>query len=320
MRLLARASANDAVSEINIICPPQVAHYLTNYQRKDIILIEEETKKSIVITADSAMTGDDVRIDCVNARGSKVASETGKQKRSKLKTVSLEAYLKAGNIKDSETKSSDEQPSEDETAKPKRRRRRRRSSAAKKTDETTENTDAEIKTDEPDEKPADKPVTTKKTAKKTTDKKNTDPREVDETKAEEKDDDTPKKPSRSRGRRRRSSAKKTTEKTETVEKSETAPETDNGEPDKDSTKKTAKKTAKKTSKRAKKSTSARRKPSSQTTKDAKDEPNGNDELPAVIPPSKLREEFEARRLEEQKGKPPKKTLLEAMGFDDTSDK
>ena len=38
---------------------------------------------------------------------------------------------------------------------------------------------------------------------------------------------------------------------------------------------------------------------------------------AIKSTEKLREEFEARQRQEQKGKPPQKTLLEAMGFGDS---
>jgi ribonuclease E len=279
MRLLTRAVANKDVVEINIICPPQVAHYLANYQRKDIILIEEKTEKTIVITADSEMTGDDVQIKCVNARGSKIASES-KHKRSKPKTVHLEAFLK-------DQPSDTEPQSSDDSAKPassKKTRRRRRSGGAKKTTETKDATDDKTKTAEPE--------------KETTD---TD----GDTKGKDKETDTAKKSAKSSRRRRRSGSKRKTEKTE---KTETA------EPKKESTEKPEKKT----SKRAKKSTPAKRK--APRKKPGQKQQSSNDDPPAVTPPSKLREEFEAKRLEEQKGKPPQKTLLEAMGFDDKADK
>jgi ribonuclease E len=344
MRLLARASGNADVTEINITCPPQVAHYLANYQRRDVIQLEEQTQKTIIITADREMTGDDVRIDCVNARGSKVASESGKHKRSKLKTVSLESYLKTEAKEASATKTTEpaeDHPDGEETAKPKRTRRRRRSGAAKKAAATTETaetkTETETETTEPAEKTSDEPAKkksrrTRRTRKKTTDKpakadetdtdeKSTDEKRTDEKKTDDKDSDAAKKPSRSRGRRRRSSSKKTTETTETaekIEKTETVTKAGKAKPAKGkSDKESTEKSAKKAPKRAKKSKSTRRKA-------PKSKPGGkeiaNDAEPlAVIPPSKMREEFEARRLEEQKGKPPQKTLLEAMGFDDKAD-
>jgi ribonuclease E len=355
MRLLARASGNADVTEINITCPPQVAHYLANYQRRDMIELEEQTKKTIIITADREMTGDDVRIDCVNARGSKIASESGKHKRSKLQTISLEAYLKAEGKDTSAPKTTEpveDQPDGEETAKPKRTRRRRRSGSAKNTAPTTTETaetktETEIETTEPAEKTSEEPPKkksrrTRRTRKKTTDKaakadetdtdeKNTDETKTDETKTDEtktdekktddKDSDVAKKPSRSRGRRRRSSSKKTTETTETAEKTETTEtvtKADKAKPAKDkSDKESTEESTKKAPKRAKKSKSTRRKPSQ--SKPAGEKTSGDAEPPAVIPPSKMREEFEARRLKEQKGKPPQKTLLEAMGFDDKAD-
>ena len=298
MRLLARASANEDVAEINVTCPPQVAHYLANYQRKDIILIEEKTAKTIVITADSKMTGDDVQIECVNARGSKIGGEAGKHKRGKLKTVKLEAFLDERAKKNASAKPTDtKQQTGDDSARPKpsptqKTRRRKRSSTAKKAAGTKDSTDA--KTGEPAKKTTDKPAKTTRTGKKKTDK----PAETDKKKT-----DTPTKAAKSSKHRRRTSSKRTTEKT------------DKGAPPEDST---TKKSARKTSKRAKKSKSARRKPSRGAP--ARDQKTSNDELPAVTTPSQLREEFEARQREEQKGKPPQKTLLEAMGFDDKSDK
>ncbi|MBL7220696.1 MAG: Rne/Rng family ribonuclease [Phycisphaerae bacterium] len=288
MRLLARASVNEAVSKIDITCPPQVAHYLANYQRKDIILIEEATAKTIVITADSEMTGDDVQIKCINARGSNIASETGKHNRGKLQTVKLEAFLDEQARKNSSTKPADtEQQTGDDSARPapsKKTRRRRRSGTAKKASETKDRTDAETKTGEPAGKTTDKPA-----------------------KTGEKKTDTPTKSAKSGKRRRRTNSKRTTGKT------------DEGEPRKDSTKEPAEKptgkSAKKTSKRAKKSKSVRKRRKPSREKPAKKQETGSDDLPAVTPPSQLREEIEARRLEQQKGKPPQKTLLEAMGFD-----
>ena len=303
MRLLSKASANEDVAEINITCPPSVAHYLANSQRKDILLIEEKIAKTIVITADSEITGDDVQIECINARGSKIASETGKHdKHGKLKTVRLEAFLNEQAQKSESAKPTDaEKQTDDDSAKPsssQKTRRRRRSSTAKKAAETKDSTDA--KTSKPEKKTTDKPAKTTKTGKKTTDQ----PAETDEKKT-----DTPTKAAKSKRRRSRTSSKRTTRKT------------DEGAPDKESTKESSKEStkesAKKTSKRAKRSRSARRKPS--RGEPAKDQKTSDDELPAVTPPSQLREEIEARRLEQQKGKPPQKTLLEAMGFDDKAD-
>jgi len=297
MRLLARASINEDVSEIDIKCPPQVAHYLTNYQRRDIILIEEKTAKTIVITADSEMTGDDVQIECINARGSKIAGETGKHKRGKLKTAKLETFLdeRARKIASPKPTGARKQTGDD-SAKPsasKKTPRPRRSKTAKKAAETKGSTDA--KTGKDAKKATDKPAKTAKTAK-TAKKKTEKPVETDKKRT-----DKPAKAAKSDKRRRRTSSKRTSEKT------------DENTPGKASTKESAKKTPR----RAKKSKSARRKPSREEP--AKDQKAGDGELPAVTLPSQLREEIEARRKEQQKGKPPQKTLLEAMGFDEKGD-
>ncbi len=314
MRLLSRAATNKDITEINIKCPPQVAHYLANYQRKDIIQLEEETKKTVIITADSELTGDDVQIECVNARGSKVAGETGKQKRNKLKTSQLEAFM---NGKTGKAESKDPQDSDDEdspkSSKSKRTRRRKRSGGDKKTADAKDAPKTE--TDKPAEK-TEKSEDTEKTHKTpaTRPRNNppkpnkTDQNKPDEKKTDEKESEAPEKAAKSKSRRRRSSSKSTAaknDKTESDKASAKAP-----------AKKTKKKAAKKTAKRAKKkSKSSRRKTAA--PKEAVEVKTADDDVPAVTPPSKLREEFEARQREERKGKPPQKTLLEAMGFDDS---
>jgi len=166
MRLLARAAVNDDVSEINIKCSPQVAHYLANYQRKDILLIEEETKKRIFITADSEMTGDDVQIDCVNARGSKVAGDTGKRKKSKLKTAAIEAFLKDHAKKTGSAKSSEDAPDEEAPPKSKKTRRRKKSGSAKKAAEAKEPAETKTESAESEETTDKKPSRGRKSRRK----------------------------------------------------------------------------------------------------------------------------------------------------------
>jgi len=319
MRLLARAAVNDDVSEINIKCSPQVAHYLANYQRKDILLIEEETKKRIFITADSEMTGDDVQIDCVNARGSKVAGDTGKRKKSKLKTAAIEAFLKDHAKKTGSAKSSEDAPDEEAPPKSKKTRRRKKSGSAKKAAEAKEPAETKTESAESEETTDKKPSRGRKSRR----KKSVKPEKPDkkEEDAESKKTDTDKKASKSRGRRSRSSSKKTTEKAEASDKTakKDKPDSKKKKSKSKSEKASEEKPArKKTAKRAKKSKAAKR--SSAKDKSSPIEAVDADAPPAVIPPSKLREEFEARAREEQKGKPPQKTLLEAMGFDDSGDK
>jgi len=304
MRLLSRAAGNDDITEINIKCPPQVAHYLANYQRRDIIELEENAKKTVIITADSDMTGDDVQIECINARGSKVAGESGKQKRSKLKTAKLDAFLADHNgksgFKDEKAKDGDESDKPDKP-KSKRTRKRRRSGGDKKKTEAAETIETSSdKTEKTAKKSRKRPDKSKKSDKKKTDEKKPDAEEAD----------APKKSGKSKSSRSRTRSKSTDDK----------PEQDKDpakEPAKKIAKKTAKKTAKKSAKRAKKSKSAKPK-KSQPKPEAQDSAV-DDDVPAVTPPSKLREEFEARQREERKGKPPQKTLLEAMGFGESDD-
>jgi len=75
LRNLQRAGANPAVSNIKVTVAPPVAHHLSNCQRKQIAELELQTGKSIIIEADPAMVGDQVRVTCTNNRGSEVAWE-----------------------------------------------------------------------------------------------------------------------------------------------------------------------------------------------------------------------------------------------------
>ncbi len=75
LRSLQRAGSNPDIADITVTVAPAVAHHLTNYQRQQIVDLETRTGKGIIIQADPAMMGDQIRISCTNARGSEVAWE-----------------------------------------------------------------------------------------------------------------------------------------------------------------------------------------------------------------------------------------------------
>ena len=73
MRSLQRATSHGEVANIEVVVTPPVAHHLANYQRREISQLEQQTRKTIIIRADSGLTGDEIRINCTNNRGSAVA-------------------------------------------------------------------------------------------------------------------------------------------------------------------------------------------------------------------------------------------------------
>ena len=73
MRDLQRACADPAVAHIEAAVPPEVAHFLTNRQRKRIAALEAETGKTVVIRADDSVGAGNGVIECTNARGAPVA-------------------------------------------------------------------------------------------------------------------------------------------------------------------------------------------------------------------------------------------------------
>ena len=75
LRSLQRAGSNPEIANITVTVAPAVAHHLTNYQRQQIVDLETQTGKSIIIQADPGLMGDQVRISCINTRGSEVAWE-----------------------------------------------------------------------------------------------------------------------------------------------------------------------------------------------------------------------------------------------------
>ncbi|MCD6364919.1 MAG: Rne/Rng family ribonuclease [Planctomycetes bacterium] len=135
IRQLERACNNDDVADIEVCATPPVAHHLNNYQRHQIARLETGAGRTIVIQGDDELSGDEVRITCTNARGTRVAwdvekaqAKTGKD----LQTVNIDdlpsATPSAGeSIEPAYGQPLDEIPGETVTAKPKRSSRRRRS-------------------------------------------------------------------------------------------------------------------------------------------------------------------------------------------------
>lgn len=96
MRLLQRACANADVGRIEINVSPQVEHFLSNQFRGQINAIEAATGRRIVIGADDDIQGDDVRVNCINNRGSVVTWESrliGGKAGSQASTVPIETVF-----------------------------------------------------------------------------------------------------------------------------------------------------------------------------------------------------------------------------------
>ncbi len=75
MRCLRRACAHEDIQNIEIVVTPAVQNYLVNDQRQEIGRLEDESGKKIMIRSDMSLGGDDIRVTCRNARGSKVTCE-----------------------------------------------------------------------------------------------------------------------------------------------------------------------------------------------------------------------------------------------------
>jgi ribonuclease E len=75
MRSLHAACANPDIDQIEIAVSPRVAHHLLNTQRRSIADQEQDSEKTIVVTAQESLAGNDVQITCKNARGAQVACD-----------------------------------------------------------------------------------------------------------------------------------------------------------------------------------------------------------------------------------------------------
>ncbi|MGB2824813.1 MAG: Rne/Rng family ribonuclease, partial [Phycisphaerae bacterium] len=92
MRDLQRACANEDVAHVEAVVGPDVAHYLNNYQRRQLSRLETETGKTIVIRADAEVGAADGLVRCTNSRGTAVTWEHAvpdKPQARPLSTVSI---------------------------------------------------------------------------------------------------------------------------------------------------------------------------------------------------------------------------------------
>ncbi len=92
VRNIQRASADDNVAHIEVIVPPEVAHFLLNRQRLLISQLEAETGKTIVVRADSEVGSGNEEMRCTNSRGAPVAWEhrgVAKAAKSPLTTIPI---------------------------------------------------------------------------------------------------------------------------------------------------------------------------------------------------------------------------------------
>jgi Rne/Rng family ribonuclease len=75
MRNLQRACSNELVAQVEVTVTPSVEHHLSNFERKRISDLETQFGKKIIIKSDPALSGSEVKINCVNSRSSVVAWE-----------------------------------------------------------------------------------------------------------------------------------------------------------------------------------------------------------------------------------------------------
>jgi len=73
MRTLQRLCSNPAIAHVKLTVSPPVAHHLANYRRQQLVRLEAECGKTVVVEANTHMRLDEVNIACTNNRGSEVA-------------------------------------------------------------------------------------------------------------------------------------------------------------------------------------------------------------------------------------------------------
>ncbi|MCK5113137.1 MAG: Rne/Rng family ribonuclease [Phycisphaerae bacterium] len=83
LRDLQIACADENVAKIEITVCTSVAHHLSNAQRHIITNLENNTGKTITVTAAAELNGSEVRITCTNQRGANVSWDSLKNKKSK---------------------------------------------------------------------------------------------------------------------------------------------------------------------------------------------------------------------------------------------
>ncbi len=98
MRSLQRLCSNQAVAHMTLTVSLQVAQHLANYRRQQLVRLESDSGKTIVVEADNRMRLDEVRIACTNNRGSEVAWDqppTHKPTPREIATVDVATLLAA---------------------------------------------------------------------------------------------------------------------------------------------------------------------------------------------------------------------------------
>ena len=72
IRSLQRAAVNKDVANIKLAVTAEVAHHLSNYQRKQISDLENASGKTIIVSDNPDLAGDEMKIICTNVRGKEV--------------------------------------------------------------------------------------------------------------------------------------------------------------------------------------------------------------------------------------------------------
>ena len=240
IRDLQRAGANDDVLHVQVTVSPTVAHHLANFHRKEVADLEAATGKTVTIHADEDLTGDEITVQCTNARGNEVAwdrnplAERGK---GKIRTIPVEEVaLSPEEEAELEGEGPEPEPSAAEapTAEPptgeaptgeaaakKRRRGRRGGRKHRKKTQPPEAQGADAAPEQP-HKPAEKPA--EEAAAKPSDKQPAaTPAEKQAEVTGEQPAEGEKKAKKSRRRRRKPTAKDKPAQTAAAEKSAPAP-------------------------------------------------------------------------------------------------
>ncbi|HDZ42810.1 MAG TPA: hypothetical protein ENH80_02610 [Phycisphaerae bacterium] len=138
MRSLQHLCANDSIASVDVAVTPAVAHHLNNLHRTQLAELESATGRTIIVRAEPDLTGNEVRFNCLNQRGSSVAWEktfaqpkTGSSGKVAIETVALAKLPKE---KEPAAESTDEETVEKVPAKTRKKRSRRSRSRSSKTE------------------------------------------------------------------------------------------------------------------------------------------------------------------------------------------
>jgi ribonuclease E len=232
IRDIHRATGADDVAEIVVAVHPEVANQLANFHRKQLCSLENQTGIKILVQADTALGGAEVKLVCRNARGSEVSLKTPKKTASAkhdLETKPFEAGKgrpapEPDELDDFEELEEPTTPPTDEEPAPARKKSRRRRRSSKKDTEKAPEQAEEEAADKDDEEPA--PARKKSRRRRRSSKKDAEkaPEQTEEEAAEKSDEEPA--PARKKSRRRRRSSKKDAEKAPEQAVEEAAEKTD----------------------------------------------------------------------------------------------